>query len=170
MNVYFRVHTPNLLNEIFNNPGTVMLTIPFKVFAGKLEEVARRAAQLNDPKLNKLMMELALYEVADPKSPEYDPAILEKYGVSKDDPIWMKMRNSYGIGPNGVFGKRDFSSFIPPICIEAAQEIERLTQEKEALQKLVDELKKEIEILRQYGNKTCTAMADEVLEEMKNPI
>jgi len=47
---------------------------------------------------------------------------------------------------------------------------QRLMQENEALQARVDELKKEIEILRQYGNKTCTAMADEVLEEMKNPI
>ncbi|MDX1812475.1 MAG: hypothetical protein R3240_11040 [Gammaproteobacteria bacterium] len=57
------------------------------------------------------------------------------------DTLVDRLRGNYEIGPNAEFGKRDFSSFIPPICIEAAQEIERLTQENEALQNRFDELK-----------------------------
>jgi len=58
------------------------------------------------------------------------------------DTLVNRLRGEYEIGPNGVFGKRDFSSFIPPICIEAAQEIERLTQKNEALQNRADELQR----------------------------
>jgi len=58
-------HTPNLLTEILNNPGTGILRVPFNIFGKMLAEVADRAIILDDPELNILMLRLTLYEVAD---------------------------------------------------------------------------------------------------------
>lgn len=66
------VHTPNLLQEIMNNPGTGILSKPLTIFSRILAEVGERAAELNDPKLNALMCRLTIYSVADPNSPDYD--------------------------------------------------------------------------------------------------
>ena len=45
-----------------------------------------------------------------------------------------RLRGIYQIGPNGIYGTRDFSGFLPPICKEAATRIETLEQLlKEAL-------------------------------------
>lgn len=54
------------LNEIADcalqeNMG--VLKIPLNIFKGILAEVAQRATQLNDPKLNVLMLKLNLYEI-----------------------------------------------------------------------------------------------------------
>lgn len=35
-----------------------------------------------------------------------------------------RLRGIYPIGPDGVYGKRDFSDFIPPISLEAADALE----------------------------------------------
>ena len=37
-----------------------------------------------------------------------------------------RLRGIYKIGPDGEYGKRDFSEFVPAISLEAADEIERL--------------------------------------------
>lgn len=37
-----------------------------------------------------------------------------------------RLRGKYSVGPEGEFGERDFSSFVPAISLEAAKEIERL--------------------------------------------
>ena len=42
-----------------------------------------------------------------------------------------------------------------------------LAQDKRALKREVLELKQEIEVLRHYGNKDCTSMADERLKELR---
>lgn len=72
--VSWRVNTPALLAEIYkSNPTTSVLRIPLQAFANILAEVADRASELNDPKLNALMCRLALYAVADPyNKEEYD--------------------------------------------------------------------------------------------------
>lgn len=77
--IYWRVHTPNLLNEVLINPGTGILSIPFNIFGKLLAAVGTRAAELNDPELNALMIRLAIYSVADPNSPDYDEAVVRKY-------------------------------------------------------------------------------------------
>ena len=74
---HWKCHTPNLLAEILENPGTGILHIPLKIFRGVIHEVATRASELNDPILNELMCRLALYSIADPTSSDYDPAALE---------------------------------------------------------------------------------------------
>ena len=68
----WRVNTAQLLKEVMSNNETAMLSKPLVIFGRILAEVGERAAELNDPKLNALMCRLAIYEVADPYSKEYD--------------------------------------------------------------------------------------------------
>lgn len=75
------VNTPGLLREITCNPHTEVLGQPLNIFANKLHEVAKRAAEVNDPKSNLLMLELALYEAGDPYSDNYDSEIIEKLRI-----------------------------------------------------------------------------------------
>jgi len=37
-----------------------------------------------------------------------------------------RLRGQYQVGPDGVYGTRSFSDFIPPIALEAAGRIEQL--------------------------------------------
>lgn len=67
MNVGWKVHTPSLLREVLSNPGTAILSQPINIFGRLLAQVAERAAALDDPELNILMMRLTLYEQADPE-------------------------------------------------------------------------------------------------------
>jgi hypothetical protein len=80
----FTVHTVHLLDEVLNNPGTHMLRMPLIIFRGILADVAQRAIELNDPKLNQLMCRLTLYEQADPESPLYRPEL--RNWLTKSDP------------------------------------------------------------------------------------
>ncbi|MDY3521999.1 hypothetical protein PG614_10195 [Riemerella anatipestifer] len=62
----FRVDTVRLLQEIADcgldrNMG--VLKIPLNIFRSLLCEVANRASELNDPKMNILMLKLGLYEI-----------------------------------------------------------------------------------------------------------
>jgi hypothetical protein len=75
----WRCHTPNLLSEIMCNPGTGALRVPMKEFKLMLFAVAERAAEINDPKLNRMMLQLTLYDIADankhPEQKEYHAAM-----------------------------------------------------------------------------------------------
>lgn len=77
-NMSFKVNSAGLLRDIASNPECATLRIPIKIFGRLLHDVGKRAAQLNDPKLNALMCRLAIYELADPESQHYDPAIAER--------------------------------------------------------------------------------------------
>jgi len=70
--LYWRVNTAGLLQEIGNNGSMSVMRKPLMIFSGLLSEVAKRASQLNDPKMNSLMARLALYEITDPYSKEYE--------------------------------------------------------------------------------------------------
>lgn len=74
----WKVHTPNILKEVMNCGGSSALRIPLTIFSHLLAEVGQRAAQLNDPKLNELMVRLTIYSVADPEDPNYDQSIVER--------------------------------------------------------------------------------------------
>ena len=66
LGVYVRVDTPYLIKQVFDNPGSSQLRIPFNTVLRLLAAVAERAIELDDPKLNMLMIKLNLYEY-DPK-------------------------------------------------------------------------------------------------------
>jgi hypothetical protein len=51
---------------------------PIQIFSSILYEVGARAAELNDPKLNKLMARLAIYSQTDPYSDDYSEEITRK--------------------------------------------------------------------------------------------
>ena len=61
--IYTKVDTPYLIKQVFDNPGTSQLKIPFNTVLKFLGAVAQRASELNDPELNMLMIKLNLYEV-----------------------------------------------------------------------------------------------------------
>lgn len=68
----WKVNTPQLLKEIMSNNGMSILYVPINIYKELLSELVERAIELNDPKLNALMCQMALYEVSDPYSKEYD--------------------------------------------------------------------------------------------------
>ena len=70
--LYWKVNTGQLIKEILSNNETGVLSVPLTIFSRILAEVGARASELNDPKLNALMCRLAIYDVADPYSENYD--------------------------------------------------------------------------------------------------
>ena len=87
--VQWRVNTPQLLKEVIGNNETAFLAKPLQIFSNILFEVGERAAELNDNKLNALMCRLAIYEIADPYSKEYNAeltkTIIEKANTTSHD-------------------------------------------------------------------------------------
>ena len=79
----WKVNTPGLIEEILTCPGTGVLIQPFNILRNLLAKVAGRAIKINDYELNKLMIQLALYSVGDPYSPDYNPEVVEKYMYGK---------------------------------------------------------------------------------------
>lgn len=73
----WKMHTPNLLKEIVNCSGNAIYKIPLNMLGRMLADVGERAAELNDPILNSLMLQLTIYTVADPGSPDYEPQAVE---------------------------------------------------------------------------------------------
>jgi hypothetical protein len=70
-----------------------------------------------------------------------------------------RLRGIYPVGPEGAYGARDFSDFIPPISIEAADRIEELEKELRASPweslpegfAIVDMAKLEGDLMRSYA-------------------
>ena len=73
----WRCHTGNLLKEILNCNKLGILSAPIRIFASLLEEVGKRASELNDPELNVLMCRLTIYSMADPLSDDYNKKELD---------------------------------------------------------------------------------------------
>jgi hypothetical protein len=76
---YHKVNIPGLFQEVFNNPDCAVLKVPFSVLRDILAEVAKRAIELDDQELHKLMLRLTLYEIANPESPEFNPDAVQRY-------------------------------------------------------------------------------------------
>jgi len=76
----WKVHTLELFKEISSNfRHNAQIRIPLQILQNLLAQVAQRATELNDPQLNKLMIRLTLYSIADPNEPDYDPKAIEEY-------------------------------------------------------------------------------------------
>lgn len=68
----WKVHTPSMLAEIVRNPSMGIMSQPIRIFADLLAQVATRAAAIDDPELNILMLRLTLYDVADPEKHTFE--------------------------------------------------------------------------------------------------
>jgi hypothetical protein len=77
--IQWRVHTPNLLKEVLANSSAGILEKPLNILGKLLAMVGERAAELNDPELNALMLRLTIYSAADPDSPDYDQDVVDEY-------------------------------------------------------------------------------------------
>jgi hypothetical protein len=74
----WKVHTHGLLTEILGNPECASLKIPLNILLDILRSVGKRASEINDPELNKLMIRLSLYSIANPDDPDYNPKLCSK--------------------------------------------------------------------------------------------
>ena len=74
----WKCHSPRLFEEILINPGCSALQQPLIIFRSILGEVAQRCIEIDDDKLNLLMLRLTLYECADPLSKSYNPNIIKQ--------------------------------------------------------------------------------------------
>jgi hypothetical protein len=74
----WKLHTPNLLNEISQNSGQFMYHRPLQLLGRLLAMVAERAIELNDPQLNELMCRLTLYEQSNPESSQYSKELMRQ--------------------------------------------------------------------------------------------
>ncbi len=86
MKLQWKVNISSLFDEVLENPTTRILRIPLQITHNLLRQVAQRASELNDPQLNALMCRLALYEIADPYSKEYDKKLVEEI-INKADEL-----------------------------------------------------------------------------------
>lgn len=74
----WKVHTHGLFQEILENPQCSTLKVPLNILLGILRQVAKRASEINDAELNKLMIRLCLYSIANPDDPEFDYEVISK--------------------------------------------------------------------------------------------
>lgn len=80
MNHLIKINTSGLFKEIVeSNDQMWIMKIPLQQLLKILAEVGERAAEIDDPKLNALMMRLGIYSISDPGSPEFDQAFVSDY-------------------------------------------------------------------------------------------
>jgi hypothetical protein len=80
----WRVHTPILFKEIDIYNQIENLKTPLLILGDLLYQVGERAAFINDPVLNKLMVRLTIYTIADRESEDYDPVAVKKILEEKE--------------------------------------------------------------------------------------
>lgn len=78
----FRVHVPNLLRETFVSAirpnDLAALRIPLNEFMGYLRILTARCSELNDPVLNKIMIDMTLYDESDFESKDFNQAMVDQ--------------------------------------------------------------------------------------------
>lgn len=75
----WKCHTKALLEEIIECAQIPVFDKPIRILYMLLQEVSNRCIELNDDKLNELMIRLTLYTVSDPYYIDYDEKIVNKY-------------------------------------------------------------------------------------------
>jgi len=76
--VVWRIHLSRMLDQLFDTNKMGVWVRPIQQLAKIMDEVATRASELNDPKMNALMCRLGLYAISNPDDPEYDPEATRK--------------------------------------------------------------------------------------------
>jgi len=75
----WKVHTTELFKEISSNVRhNSQVRIPLQILQNLLAQVAQRATELHDPILDRLMIRLTLYSVANPSDADYNAEIVSK--------------------------------------------------------------------------------------------
>lgn len=95
--LHFRVHTPNLLEEIVENalPKSMgVLFVPLNQLRTLLGQVAQRCTELHDPVLDRLMFDMTLYDLPVPTSKEYGQLMRKVYQAEKKYLKGQKATNS----------------------------------------------------------------------------
>jgi hypothetical protein len=77
-NLQWKVNTPQLLREILSNDQMVCLSSPLSILSNILAELGERCADINDDKLNALMCRLAIYDISDPYSDNFNEELTQK--------------------------------------------------------------------------------------------
>jgi len=76
----WKINTTGLLKEAIRNNATAnALRMPFQILANALFEVGERAIELNDTKLNCLMLRLGIYSISDPENEDFDQDAVNTY-------------------------------------------------------------------------------------------
>lgn len=83
----WRVNFPQLIKEISHNNGVSILAKPLQITMLIMSEIGERAVELNDPKLNLLMLRMAIYEQGDPYSKAYVPEAFDKMQEMADNHV-----------------------------------------------------------------------------------
>jgi len=85
----FRVHVPSLLNETFvgavRPKDLAVLQIPLNQFMMYLRTLTGRCAELNDTVLNKIMIDMTLYEQSDLSSAEFSQEMVDQVNKEYND-------------------------------------------------------------------------------------
>ena len=66
------------VRSVFDTNEMGVWVRPIQQLAKIMDEIATRASELNDPKMNALMCRLGLYAISNPDDPEYDPEATRK--------------------------------------------------------------------------------------------
>lgn len=92
----WRSHVKKLFEEIIEHGGHAVSAAhtPLRLTYSILIEVAQRANELQDPKLNSLMARLALYEECDPASPHYNGHEFTEMVITQDPKLYPKDPNA----------------------------------------------------------------------------
>lgn len=83
LGIYTSVNIKGLIERVFDNPGTSILKIPFNTFYNLLRMVAKRCSELNDPRLNELMLRLNMYDVSNEERVKLIKQMVELQEVKK---------------------------------------------------------------------------------------
>jgi hypothetical protein len=83
---HFRIDTIAFLHELADkglvkNMGVVK--VPLNILRNLLGQIAQRSVELNDPVLNRIMFDMALYELPTPTTPEYSELMEKVYKMEK---------------------------------------------------------------------------------------
>ena len=71
-NLFFKVHLPNLLNEVMNNPGTWVLLAPMTITKNILAQMAEDALKSGNMRWIAYCGRLGLYEACTPTGEGYE--------------------------------------------------------------------------------------------------
>lgn len=74
----WKIHTYGVLKEILDQDSMWMFNNPLNILLDLLRQVAQRATELNDLKLNQLMIRLSLYSISNPDDSEFNPELVSK--------------------------------------------------------------------------------------------